>query len=94
MKRGEQMLRPENYLKVIEKLNEEILESDKLFENEGICFTYGSSGYVDWICFLEHTLFNSEMDEVYSEEHLENFIRGQMNILVTALNKWNNYASN
>ena len=87
------MLRPENYLKVIEKLNEEMSESDKLFENEGICFTYGSSGYVDWICFLEHTLFNSEMDEVYSEEHLENWIRGQMNILITALNKWNTTAN-
>jgi len=88
------LLKPENYLRVIEKLNEEMLESDKLFENEGICFTYSSTGYVDWIGFLEHTIFNSEMDEVYSEEHLENLIRGQMMILINALNKWNILASN
>lgn len=81
-------MKAENYLNIVEKLNSELEESE-YFLGEGIGFNYTSTGYVDSICFIDHVVFDSEMDESYSsEEHIENIIRERMKKFTKALCRW------
>ena len=80
-------MKAENYLNVVEKLNNELYEADISEWEMG--FQYISNNYVDIIEFMGIQVFNSEIDyEIETEEQLEGLIREQISKITNALYRW------
>lgn len=80
-------MKPENYLNVVKKLNDEIYEVG--ISDFGMGFYYASNDYVDIIEFMGIQVLNSEIDfGIETEEQLEEFIRSQVLALTNDLCRW------
>jgi hypothetical protein len=89
-------MKSEQYINVIQKLNDEIFEADELVYSQGVFFDYSSNYYVDNINFMGISVFNSKCDSsVETEEELEHFIRNKVAKITDALCLWqvSNYKS-
>ena len=83
-------MKAENYLNVVEKLNNELYEVD--ISEWGMGFTYISNNYVDIIEFMGFQVFYSETDcSIETEEELEELIREKVLIMTNALCRWQKY---
>jgi hypothetical protein len=80
-------MKPQEIIDVIDKINQDLNEQ---LEENGMIFTlsYSTNGYVDIIEFLDNVIWNSEddcrdwIDEGYTQEDLETYIRREINKLV------------
>lgn len=74
-----------NYLNVVQDLNERICELPA-YENGEIYFAFETTGYAEIITFMGMTVYSSENDcEIESEEELSKFIISKVKEIICQL---------
>lgn len=83
-------MEPIDMLEIIGELNDELFgKSPELYEN-GLCYAYISTGWVDVITFCEHCIYSSELnsiDEIESAGGFKNYLIQQRDRFIDMLVK-------
>lgn len=65
-------MKAENYINVVNNLNDILFKNCESLYNQGLIFTYSTNGYIDYIMFGDTYLFDSDNDTgITSEQDLE-----------------------